>query len=118
MSPRDESAGPLLIEALHAQGTIPEQQFAILLGHSEVYPSSLTLGGYERDGGQMYDAGKYHLTSTRINGSFHWEFKTNSIGFMGERFIPKTRIALTDTGTTKTMLPKEDWDMLFNIVCK
>jgi hypothetical protein len=117
MSPRDESAGPLLIEALHAQGTIPEQQFAILLGHSEVYPSSLTLGGYERDGGQMYDAGKYHLTSTRINGSFHWEFKTNSIGFMSKRFIPKTRIALTDTGTTKTMLPKEDWDMLFNIVC-
>ena len=42
-APRDESAGPLLVEYLYAQKTIPEQQFAILLGYDESEPSSLVL---------------------------------------------------------------------------
>ena len=50
LSSRDESAGPLLVDYLYEQGSIPERQFAILLSEEVSVPSSLTLGGYEKQG--------------------------------------------------------------------
>lgn len=81
LSPRDESAGPLLIEYLFDQGSIPVKQFSILLGQQTAFSSSMTFGGYEDDGGDFYDAKKHSFTSHRVNGSFHWEIKVNDIGF-------------------------------------
>ena len=45
--------------------------------------SYLTLGGYENEGGQMYDAKKFNFTSNRISGSFHWELKVIKMGWKG-----------------------------------
>ena len=39
LSPRDESAGPLLVDYLFEQGSIPERQFGILLSLTESRPS-------------------------------------------------------------------------------
>ena len=65
-APRDESSGPLLVEYLYAQQTIPEQQFAVLMGHDQTEPSSLTLGGYDREGGEMYDSKYQAFTVHRV----------------------------------------------------
>ena len=46
--------------------------------------SYMTLGGYEKNGGEMYDAKKFNLTSHRVNGSFHWELKVNKMGWKGQ----------------------------------
>lgn len=80
-TPRDESSGPLFLEYLYDAGEIPEKQFAFQLGHKGTIPSSLTIGGYEKDGGSMFDAGRFNFTSHRIGGSFHWQLKMNRIGF-------------------------------------
>ena len=109
LASRDESSGPLLVEYLYDQGAIPEKQFGILLSPVYNKDSMLTFGGYEKDGGEMYDARKYQMTSNRIAGSFHWQLKLNKMGFGGRTFTPSQRFALTDTGTSLIIMPDEDW---------
>ena len=77
----------------------------------------MTLGGYEKHGGDKYNANKHSFTAMRIAGSYHWEVKVSKVGFAGDTFTLSQRVALTDTGTTVTILPSEDWDSLYDMVC-
>ena len=36
---------------------------------------------------------------------------------MGQEFTPSQRIALTDTGTSFTHMPSEDWRTLYKLIC-
>ena len=57
------------------------------------------------------------MTSNRIAGSFHWQLKLNKMGFGGRTFSPSQRFALTDTGTSLIIMPDEDWQNLYEIIC-
>ena len=50
LSPRDDSAGPLIVEEMYNQGRIPEQQFSILMTDLMDPPNKMTLGGYDQRG--------------------------------------------------------------------
>ena len=80
-------------------------------------PSSLTLGGYEKDGVNMYDSRKFNLTVSRVAGSFHWQVKVNKVSFLGSKFSLSERFALIDTGTSYIIMPRLDWFNLHAMVC-
>lgn len=80
--------------------------------------SFLTLGGYQKYGGDIYNPNRSHFTAHRIAGSFHWQVKANRFRFMGSPVSPSARVALVDTGTTNTVMPKQDWRSLFDLVCR
>ena len=49
-------------------------------------PSTVSFGGYEKKGRQMYNARKFNMTATRVAGSFHWQVPLNKVGFQGATF--------------------------------
>lgn len=86
LAPSDDMAGPLLIDYLYEQERILERQFAVLLANDVRQPSMLTLGGYEKLGGQMYDKERHSIAALRIGGSFHWQLPAGRMGFNGRSF--------------------------------
>ena len=64
----------------------------------------------------MYAEG-YSLVSHRISGSFHWQLKLNKMGYGANSFAPTARVALMDTGSTRIIMPKEDWVSLYEMIC-
>lgn len=117
LAPRDEASGPLLLEYLYDQGSVPAKQFGIQLGLSSDRPGALALGGYEKQGAEFYHQSLYSFTSTRLGGSLHWEVPVNKLGFRGASFTLSSRFALIDTGSTLITMPQQDWDSLYLLLC-
>ena len=65
----------------------------------------------------MYASGT-NLIAHRISGSFHWQLKMSKIGYASDTFVPSARVALMDTGTTRVLMPKEDWIQLYGMICE
>ena len=47
----------------------------------------------------------------------HWEVPVDRLGFMGTTFSLSNRFAITDTGTTLIVMPLENWENLYEMVC-
>ena len=82
----------------------------------EYLPSSLTIGEYERVPDVMMRPGA-SLISHRIAGSFHWQLKFNYIRFGESKFGPSISTAFLDSGSTLILMPMQDWDSLFKMIC-
>ena len=57
------------------------------------------------------------LISHRIAGSFHWQLKFNYIRFGESKFGPSISTAFLDSGSTLILMPMQDWDSLFKMIC-
>ena len=96
---------------------IDAPQFAVMQAPSPELESFLTIGSYDKLSGESYQS-QTSLIAHRISGSFHWQLKLNKFSY-GEdaSFAPSYRTAFMDTGSTRILMPKQDWLDFFAMVC-
>jgi len=125
MSPKDESAGPLIQDMLFQQEAIPQDKFSLLLSPFAGDQATIQWGGYE-ESAATFDSELNGLVVHRVSGSFHWEFSINNVQVSSPSnysssspysFRPIARRVFLDTGTNSLRVSPDDYQNLVYFYC-